>query len=67
MSKSNQSATSLIAFINQVISDMGVTPAEYLDIIDLAHNIGIIEKEEKTLLFQFQPIISNGAVKIVRD
>lgn len=67
MNKSNQSATSLKIFINHVISNLEVTPAEYRDIIDLAHNDGVIDKEEKTLLSQFQLIISNGAIKRVRD
>lgn len=66
MKKPSKSATNLKAFINQAISDLEVTPAEYQAIMDLSQDDGVIDKEERTLLSQFQTMISNGTIKRVR-
>ncbi len=66
MKTPSQSATSLKTLISHAISDMEVTHAEYQEIINLAHDDGVIDKEEKVLLSQFQEMISNGTVKRVR-
>jgi uncharacterized protein YutE (UPF0331/DUF86 family) len=65
MKKTNKSATSLKALIQHAISDLEVTPAEYQAIMDLAHDDGVIDKEESALLSQLQQMISNGTVKRV--
>lgn len=66
MKKPSQSATSLKSLISHAISDLEVTPAEYQEIMDLAHDDGVIDKEEKVILAQFQQMISNGTIKRVR-
>ena len=66
MKKPSQSATNLKALINHVILDLEVTHAEYQQVMSLAHEDGVIDKEEKALLCQFQEMISNGTVKRVR-
>ena len=66
MKKPSQSATSLKRLINHAIFDLEVTQAEYQEIMNLAHDDGVIDKEEKALLSQFHEMISNGTVKRVR-
>ncbi len=66
MKKPSQSASSLKSLINRVISDLEVTPVEYEEIMKLAQSDGVIDKEEKALLAQFQQMISNGTVKRVK-
>ncbi|MCF6291283.1 MAG: hypothetical protein L3J03_09860 [Desulfobacterales bacterium] len=65
MKKPSESATRLKALINHVILDLEVTSTEYQAIMDLAHDDGVIDKEERALLCQFQEMISNGTVKRV--
>ncbi len=67
MKKPSQSATSLKALINHVISDLEVTDTEYQEIMDMANDDGVIDNEESALLSQLQQMISNGTVKRVRD
>jgi hypothetical protein len=66
MKNSSQSATNLKALINHVIFDLEVTSTEYQEIMDMANDDGVIDKEEKALLSQFHEMISNGTVKRVR-
>ncbi len=66
MKKPSQSAMNLKALINHVILDMEVTPLEYQEIMDLAHDDGVIDKEERALLSHFHEMISNGTIKRVR-
>lgn len=66
MEKQSQSATTLKGLINKAIFDLEVTPDEYQAIMDQAHGDGVIDKEERALLSQFQGMISNGTIKRVR-
>lgn len=66
MKKPSATAHDLKVLINQAISDLEVTQAEYQQIMDMADADGVIDKEEKALLSQFQQMISNGTVKRVR-
>jgi hypothetical protein len=66
MKKPSQSATSLKALISLVIFDLEVTNTEYQQIMDMANDDGVIDKEEKALLSQFQQMISNGTIKRVQ-
>jgi len=66
MKQPSKSAASLKALIDQAISDLEVTPAEYQAIMDMAQDDGVIDNEERTLLSQFQAMISNGTIKRVR-
>ncbi len=66
MKKPSQAATNLKALINHVIFDLEVTHAEYQEVMNLAHDDGVIDQEEKALLGQFQEMISNGTIKRVR-
>ncbi len=67
MKKPSQSATSLKELINHAIFDLEVTQVEYQEIMNLAHEDGVIDKEEKALLSQFQEMINNGTIKRVRS
>ncbi|MBE0583159.1 MAG: hypothetical protein IH612_05280 [Desulfofustis sp.] len=66
MKKVSESAASLKKLIKHAIDDLEVTPEEYQSIMDQAHQDGHIDKEEQTLLAQFQSMISNGTIKRVR-
>ena len=66
MKKTSQSAATLKSLIDHAISDLEVTPTEYHEIMDLAHEDGVIDEEERVLLSQFHQMISNGTVKRVR-
>ncbi|MDD2603667.1 MAG: hypothetical protein RBR20_04030 [Desulfobacterales bacterium] len=66
MKKPSQSATTLKELINHAIRDLEVTPDEYNQIMDSAHDDGHIDKEEKALLAQFQQMLSNGTIKRVK-
>ena len=65
MQKPSSSATVLKSLINRAMADLEITHSEYQEIMDLAHADGVIDNEEKTLLAQFQQMISNGTVKRV--
>ncbi|OKY74106.1 MAG: hypothetical protein BM485_14930 [Desulfobulbaceae bacterium DB1] len=67
MKKPSQSATNLKELINHAIFDLEVTQAEYQEIINLAQDDGIIDKEEQALLTQFQEMLSNGTIKRVQS
>lgn len=66
MEKHSKSAVALKELINHAISDLEVTPEEYRRIMDMAHEDGHLDKEEKALLAQFHEMISNGTIQRVR-
>ncbi|MFH1217161.1 MAG: hypothetical protein V1706_11735 [Pseudomonadota bacterium] len=66
MEKPSQSATSLKALIHHAISDLEVTHSEYQEIMMMANDDGVIDKEERSLLAQFHEMISSGIVKRVQ-
>ena len=66
MKKPSKSATNLKKLIQQAIRDLEVTPDEYRQIMDCAHEDGILDPEEKSLLAQFQGMLGNGTIKRVR-
>ncbi|MCB2216543.1 hypothetical protein [Desulfofustis glycolicus] len=66
MKKVSASASNLKELIKHAIDDLEVTPEEYKNIMEHAHEDGHIDKEEQTLLSQFQSMISNGTIKRVR-
>jgi uncharacterized protein YutE (UPF0331/DUF86 family) len=66
MKKVSDSATNLKELIKHAIDDLEVTPDEYNKIMDQVHEDGHIDKEEQTLLAQFQAMISNGTIKRVK-
>ena len=66
MKKPSATSTELKSLINHAISDLEITQTEYQQIMELAQADGIIDKEERALLSQFQQMISNGTVKRVR-
>jgi uncharacterized protein YutE (UPF0331/DUF86 family) len=67
MKKPSKSAASLKELINQAISDLEITPSEYQQIMDHAHEDGHIDKEEEALLAQFHAMLNNGTLKRVRE
>jgi uncharacterized protein YutE (UPF0331/DUF86 family) len=66
MEKPSKTATDLKALINHAIRDLEVTATEYQQIIELAHDDSVLDKEEKALLSQFNEMISNGTISRVR-
>ncbi len=66
MQKPSNSASNLKELINHAIQDLEVTPDEYKKIMDCAHDDGHVDKEEQSLLSQFQGMISNGTIKRVK-
>lgn len=64
--KPSKSATGLKAIIDKAISDLEITPAEYNEIMNFAHEDGHLDKEEKALLAQFHEMLNNGTIKRVR-
>ncbi len=65
MKKPSTSATDLNTLIKRAIADLEITHTEYQEIMNQAHDDGVIDPEEKTLLAQFQQMISNGTLKRV--
>lgn len=66
MQDASKTATDLKALINHAIQDLEVTPAEYQQIIECAHDDSVLDKEEKALLAQFNQMLSNGTISRVR-
>jgi uncharacterized membrane protein YebE (DUF533 family) len=66
MKNPSKSANSLKALINAAIQDLEITPAEYQEIMDCAHDDGHLDPEEKALLSQFHGMLSNGTIKRVK-
>ena len=62
----SKSAHSLKKLINDAIHDLEITPAEYQEIMDCAHDDGHLDREEKALLSQFHGMLSNGTIKRVK-
>ncbi len=67
MKKPSSSATGLKELINHAISDLEITPSEYQQIMDYAHDDGHIDNEEQALLAQFHAMLNNGTLKRVRE
>jgi len=66
MEKPSKSATGLKELINHAISDLEITPSEYEQIMNFAHDDSHLDKEEKALLAQFHEMLNNGTLKRVR-
>ncbi len=66
MEKPSKSAAGLKALINHAISDLEITPSEFQQIMDYAHEDGYLDKEEQALLAQFHQMLNNGTLKRVR-
>jgi hypothetical protein len=66
MKNPSKSASKLKELINHAIQDLEVTPDEYQKIMDCAHDDSHIDREEKTLLSQFQGMLNNGTIKRVK-
>jgi hypothetical protein len=66
MEKPSKSAAGLKELINHAMNDLEITPGEYQQIMDYAHEDGHLDKEEKALLAQFHEMLNNGTLKRVR-
>lgn len=66
MKKPSDSATELKELIKHAIDDLEITPDEYQAIMSCAQDDGHLDPEEKTLLSQFQSMLSNGTIKRVK-
>lgn len=65
MDKPSKSATGLKELINHAINDLEITPDEYNNIMNYAHDDGHLDKEEQALLAQFHSMLNNGTIKRV--
>ena len=59
MRNPSQSATNLKVLINHAILDLEVTQAEYQEIMNMAHDDGVIDKEESALLSHFHELLED--------
>lgn len=66
MEKPSKSAGELKKLIDAAISDLEITPTEYNQIMEHAHQDGHLDNEERALIGQFQSMINNGTIKRVR-
>ncbi len=64
MSK-HQAGHKLLAKVKHAMDDLEVTAAEYREIMDLAHQDGHIDAQERAILAQFNQMISDGTIKRV--
>lgn len=66
MEKPSKSAADLKKLINHAINDLEITPSEYEQIMNFAHDDGHLDNEEKALIAQFHEMLNNGTLKRVR-
>lgn len=66
MQKPSKSAGKLKELINHAIHDLEITPDEYNQIMEHAHDDGHLDTEERALLAQFHEMLSNGTIRRVR-
>jgi len=66
MEKPSKTATGLKALIQHAIQDLEITPQEYQEVMELAHDDQKLDKEEKALLSQFHAMLSNGTITRTR-
>lgn len=66
MMNPSRSATNLKELISAAMQDLEITPEEYRQIVDYAHDDGHIDEEEKALLAQFHGMLSDGTIKRVK-
>ena len=67
MLESSEPGIKLRAMIKSAIDDERITPDEREQIMMLADEDGIIDKQEQALLVQLQDMIQNGTVKMVQS
>ncbi len=67
MPLTSKSAGKLNEMINTAIHDEKITPQEREQIMAIAEEDGIIDKQERALLSQLQDMIHNGTVKMVKE
>ncbi len=67
MLESSEPGIKLRAMIKSAIDDERITPDEREQIMMLADEDGIIDKQEQALLAQLQDMIQNGTVKMVQS
>jgi hypothetical protein len=66
MKKPSKSAGNLKELIQHAMQDLEITPKEYQQIVDLAQDDSVLDKEEKALMSQFHEMLSNGTITRVR-
>jgi hypothetical protein len=60
-----KSGRTLEEVIRKAINDHVITPAEYEEIIHLAHEDGVLDSHEKALLKEFHSLIADQVIKRV--
>lgn len=66
MQKPSKSATGLKELIKHAINDLEITPEEYEQIMEHAHDDSHLDTEERALLSQFHEMLNNGTIQRVR-
>ena len=67
MLESSEPGIKLRAMIKSAIHDEKITPDEREQIMMLADEDGIIDRQEQALLAELQDMIQNGTVKMVQS
>jgi len=61
----SRSAQNLSAAINKALEDHELSSSEYEEIMQIAHEDGIIDPEERALLSQLQEMIADKTIRRV--
>ncbi|WP_319523890.1 hypothetical protein [uncultured Desulfosarcina sp.] len=64
--KLTKSGLELKEVIEKAIADCVITNSEYEEIMKIANRDGIIDDHEQRMLGQFQELLGNGTLKLVK-
>lgn len=67
MIRPSASAKKLSDTIKAAIADHRITTSEYHDILEIVHQDGVVDAEERVLLEELHRLIENGTVKQVAE
>lgn len=60
-----QSGRRLLERVKSAMEDLEITTSEYREIIEMAHEDGRVDAQERAVLAQFNQMISDGTIKRV--
>ncbi len=67
MIRPSASARKLSDRIKEAIADHRITTLEYHEILEIVHEDGVVDSEERALLEELHRLIENGTVKQVAE
>ncbi|HQP38166.1 MAG TPA: hypothetical protein PLI95_23440 [Polyangiaceae bacterium] len=67
MIRPSASARKLSDRIKEAIADHRITTLEYHEILEIVHEDGVVDAEERALLQELHRLIENGTVKQVAE